>query len=66
MKKIILLIVAFICLISCSSTREETSSPTIVVEKITYEQHDYLIFQELGKYIGVEHDPNCWCMIDYD
>mgnify|MGYP007101900398 CR=1 FL=1 len=66
MKKILLLLIFLLLLCSCSSTKEATSNPSIVVEKITYEQHYYLIFQQLGKYIGIEHDPNCWCMIDYD
>ena len=69
MKKFILLLVSLICLICLSACTqgEKTSEPGIVVEKITYEQHDWLIFSTTnGRYIGVDHDPNCWCMIDYD
>ena len=67
MKKILVLIISLLCVCSCSKVKEQTSDPSIVVEKITYEQHDYLIFStSMGKYIGINHDPDCWCMIDYE
>lgn len=66
MKRILLFIILLLCVCSCA-LGEKTSSPNIVVEKITYEQHDYLLFYAVpGHFTGVEHDPNCWCMIDYD
>ena len=66
MKKIILLIISLLCFCSCVNG-DKTSNERILVEKITYQEHDYLIFSSTnGYYIGVEHDANCWCMIDYD
>jgi len=64
MKKIFVLIVSLLCLFGCSS--QEKASDGIYVEKFTYEQHEYLMFYTIGRFTGVEHDPNCWCMIDYD
>ena len=66
MKKIILLIISLFCFCACVNG-DKTSNERICVEKITYQEHDYLIFSSAnGHYIGVEHDMNCWCMIDYD
>lgn len=66
MQKIILLLISLICLCSCYGG-EQTSNDGVKVEKLTFEQHEYLIFYSIkGRYIGVDHDPNCWCMIDYD
>lgn len=66
MKKFLLLIFAVLCLCSCDKG-EKTSDPSVRVGKITYETHDYLLFYAVpGHLTGVEHDPNCWCMIDYD
>lgn len=62
MKKILILIVSLLCLFGCS----EKASDGVYVEKFKYEQHDYLMFYTIGRFTGVEHDPNCWCMIDYD
>lgn len=65
MKKIFVLIISLLCLFGCSS--QERGSNGISVEKFTYEQHDYLMFYTItGHFTGVEHDPNCWCMNDYD
>lgn len=63
-KKIIVILIALFCLISCTSN---TSDNNIHAEKFEYEQHSYIMFYSItGHVTGIEHDPNCWCMIDYD
>lgn len=63
-KKIIIILIALICFVSCESN---TSESNIYAEKFEYEQHSYILFYNLpGHITGVEHDPNCWCMVDYD
>ena len=67
-KKLCVAVIALICLISCTSnTVDNTSNSNINAEKFEYEQHSYIMFYTVtGHITGVEHDPNCWCMIDYD
>lgn len=79
MKKFILILIATICLCSCNAdTKDDTHVETtqvircedgvkIYVRKFTFENHQYLEFKDLRCYgHGFVHDPNCWCMIDYE
>jgi len=42
----------------------------IYARKFTFEGHQYIEFYRpspgYDNYTGFVHDPNCWCMIDYD
>lgn len=69
MKKIITLLCLIVLTSSCAITNSiETSDPDIRVKKITFEEHDYILFQDYSRHVygGVVHDPNCWCMVDCD
>lgn len=69
MKKIILVILLLLC-IGCSSTsRVQVDDTNICAVRFEYEGHSYIQFNAGRKGNGVSgyvHDPNCWCMIDYD
>lgn len=65
MKKIILVILLLLC-IGCSSTsRVQVKDTNICAVKFEYEGHSYIQFND-GRNVGYVHDPDCWCMIDYD
>ena len=65
-----LFIISFLSIVGitgCSqlNTNHENAIP------FEYEGHDYICFRVYdGKsqsiMTGVVHDPNCWCMIDYE
>ena len=39
----------------------------IYVRKFIFENHQYIEFKDYRYYgHGYVHDPDCWCMIDYD
>ena len=69
MKKIILVILLLLCM-GCSSTNSvQVEDTNIYAKRFEYEGHSYIQFNA-GKTAngisGYVHDPNCWCMIDYD
>ena len=71
MKKIMILVLTCICLISCGSrhnreTKEKKLSNIDYAERFEYDGHKYIIFHQLGStnYTnrnGVVHDPDCPC-----
>lgn len=70
MKKIILVILLLLCM-GCSSTNKsvQVENTNIYAIKFEYEGHSYIQFNAGRTANGVSgyvHDPNCWCMIDYD
>ena len=70
MKKIILVILLLLCM-GCSSTNKsaQVENTNIYAIKFEYEGHSYIQFNAGRNANGVSgyvHDPNCWCMIDYD
>ena len=76
MKRFILAIFAMFLLAGCEpETQKPTYSDdgtTIYARKFEFEGHQYIEFRRPSKalpydnYTGFVHDPNCWCMIDYD
>lgn len=76
MKKFILAIFAALLVAGCEpETQKPTYSDdgtTIYARKFEFEGHQYIEFYRPNKglsydnYTGFVHDPNCWCMIDYD
>lgn len=79
MKKFILILIAAICLCSCNAdTKDDAHVETsqvircedgakIYVRKFTFEKHQYIEFKDHRFYgHGFVHDPDCWCMIEYD
>ena len=76
MKKFILVILLALLLAGCGSKQHENWE-TIVCEdgteiyarKFVYDKHQYIEFRDLGRNTtsaGFVHDPDCWCMIEYD
>lgn len=62
MKKFIMALGIILLSTSCNN-----SSPDLVVTKIEYSGHSYIIFDSgYGYGCEVVHDPDCECMIDYD
>lgn len=72
MKKFIICCLLVLGLVSCSPKHIESVAgyPEVYIERVTCEEHEYLIFEEKRGLeitpIGVVHDPNCWCMVDED
>jgi hypothetical protein len=82
MKKLLILLLVALLAYSCNTeTKGETHVETtqvircedgvkIYVRKFTFENHQYIEFCRpspgYDNYTGFVHDPNCWCMIDYD
>ena len=74
MKKLIVAIFAALLLCSCEPTSQKQvysdDGAKIYVRKFTFEEHQYIEFYRsmpgYDNYTGYVHDPNCWCMIDYD
>ena len=79
MKKVFILLLAALLAYSCNTeTKGETHVETpqvircedgvkIYARKFTFENHQYIEFKDQRYYgHGFVHDPNCWCMIDYD
>lgn len=69
MKKFLIVLIGILLLAGLSgcAKREATSVPSIKAMKFEYEGHQYIYFRKVpGHSGGPVHDPNCWCMIDYD
>ena len=75
MKKFIILAFALALLGGCRPETQEQikceDNTTIYARKFTFEEHQYIEFYRhspgtYDNYTGFVHDPNCWCMIDYD
>ena len=76
MKKFILAILTVLLFAGCEP---ETQKPTycddgtkIYARKFEFDGHQYIEFYRpnmslsYDNYTGFVHDPDCWCMIDYD
>lgn len=75
MKKLIAMIFTAILLLGCEPETQKTvysdDGTKIYVRKFTFEEHQYIEFYRpssgaYDNYTGFVHDPNCWCMVDYD
>lgn len=73
MKKLVIAIFTALLLCGCAPETQKVYSDdgtTICVKKFTFEEHQYIEFFRVGgiydNNTGFVHDPNCWCMIDYD
>lgn len=76
MKKLIAMIFTAILLLGCEPESQKAvysdDGTTIYARKFTFEEHQYIEFYRPARgatydnYTGFVHDPNCWCMIDYD
>lgn len=64
MKKIIALLATLVLCCSCYEYRETPSQNC----KFEFEGHQYIAFKmfTFGQGIGIVHDPDCPCMIDYE
>ena len=74
MKKFIILIFALVLLGGCRPETQEQvkcdDNTTIRARKFVYDGHQYIEFYRYhignDNYTGFVHDPNCWCMVDYE
>ena len=71
MKKFLCGLVLAFCLMGCScegqyKSQDIPSYVNMTAVHFTSEGHDYIVFRYSGHFVGVEHDPDCWCMVDYD
>jgi len=71
MRKIIALIAVVLGMSSCEYTPTKSTysiDETMSVSALhfTSEDHHYILFCVGGKWAGVTHDPECWCMVDED
>ena len=76
MKKLITMIFTAVLLLGCEPETQKAvygdDGTTIYARKFTFEEHQYIEFYRPSRgtsydnYTGFVHDPNCWCMIDYD
>ena len=78
MKKLIIGILAAFLLCGCRSENMKVSGEktycddgaVIYARKFTFEEHQYIEFirfrPSYDDYTGFVHDPNCWCMVDYE
>ena len=65
MKKFLsLLVCIFLIFVSCSNNNT-IKEPSVCGYKFTYEQHEYIMFTS-PVHGGIVHNPECWCMIDYE
>lgn len=64
MKKIIALLTLLVLCCSCIEHRETPEQNC----KFEFEGHQYIAFKffKWTSGIGIVHDPNCECMIDYE
>ncbi len=70
------IVVFFLLLFSGCEPKSQKSVETedgsrLYARKFTFEEHQYIEFYRNGhfsydNYTGFVHDPNCWCMVDYD
>lgn len=71
MKKIITIFISLLLLSGCACVtkterRVELPENSITTVHFESEGHQYIWFIRDGSSIGIIHDPECWCMIDYD
>lgn len=74
MKKLIAMIFAAILLVGCEPETQKAvysdDGTKIYARKFIFEEHQYIEFYRnspgYDNYTGFVHDPNCWCMVDYD
>ena len=74
MKKLIAMIFTAILLCGCEPESQKAvysdDGTKIYVRKFTFEEHQYIEFyrptEVYDNCTGFVHDPNCWCMVDYD
>ena len=80
MKKIVSILFVLLSLFAvsgCKNNSEDNVEKVIMsdgakieVRKFIYDGHQYIeFFRHAGgydNYTGYVHDPNCWCMVDYD
>lgn len=63
MKKCLLILVAFLGLVSCVGN----GSPNMAINKFEYSGHNYIVFEKgvlrgsQGYSMSVVHDPDCLC-----
>lgn len=70
MKKLLIAIFAVLLVNGCEPETQHLikseDNTTLRVRKFTFEEHQYIEFCRDNHYTGFVHDPNCWCMIDYN
>ena len=75
MKKLVIAIFTALLLCGCESKTQKAvyssvDDTKIYARKFMFEEHQYIEFCRpafgYDNYTGFVHDPNCWCMIDYD
>ena len=76
MKKLVIAIFTALLLCGCEPESQKAvysdDGTKIYARKFTFEEHQYIEFfrpapgASYDNYTGFVHDPNCWCMIDYD
>ncbi len=74
MKKVILVICAALLLCGCEPDSQKVVNSSdgtkIYARKFEFEGHSYIEFYRpaigYDNYTGFVHDPNCWCMVDFD
>ncbi len=72
MKKIIFVVLLLLLCMGCSSTDSvKIENTNIYALRFEYEGHSYIQFHSDrpadGMCVsGYVHDPDCWCMIEYD
>jgi len=69
MRKIFILLVIILGIFGCTPTktvRDIDDTASVSAMHFTSENHHYILFTIDGSRGGIVHDPDCWCMIDYD
>jgi hypothetical protein len=75
MKKLVIAIFTALLLCGCEpgtqKVHKSDDGAEIYVRKFTFEGHQYIEFYRpshftYDNYTGFVHDPDCWCMADYD
>ena len=75
MKKLVIAIFTALLLFGCGPETQKAvysdDGTKIYARKFTFEEHQYIEFYREGgfsydNYTGFVHDPNCWCMVDFD
>lgn len=66
MKRKLSILITILFLFGITSCDDAFSKRTKTTH-FEYEGHKYIYFRVIPGYgSGVVHDPDCWCMIDYD
>lgn len=70
MKKIITTILLIFMMIGCGCSHNKTQPivdrSSIVTFQIVSNNHQYNMFYEENKLVSIVHDPDCWCMLEYE